>query len=648
MIKYINGKVEIWFSDLPPTNINSIWMYKNVTGDDPGDYVYDFRVYNRHKNLWETMVDAETYEMVDQYPTVNDFPDVGDIIPPSETKLYIDQEFKNAYFYSNGNYYKIVQDSPEYMNTDGSNSNVKTFVFDTTVDDVTGLSAGMMRWVPDDGTINLGMNGGDVEQSIGLELYYRVTANAQITNGRLVAAAGTHGNSGTILASHAGPGIDPKYILGIATQNINAGERGFVTWFGKIRHIKTDGDGHGEVWVNGDLLYQSPTYVGELTKNQPPAPYNKAPVAIVISAHATNGAIFVRIQRSLKFDNINDVDVSSAAPGNPLAKGFDNVWRAYSSIILSQITGENGEVGIIGDLRASNLYTTGEVHGGEITASTAVNAGVDGFKKFGKTDADLLLAGGGDLHIQDLKAGIYQLYNPSNNTQVVLEINAAGQVLVTGDIIQNGESYIVDAEEITTKEQQITLRSDATTGMPIGELAGFVIKLYDGINDGMIVIDNAGVLRIGDVGSLQPVLTREEVPINHSPLVFNSSTNRSETIPSTTAKATLVDNDAALIQDSADSNKSKWWKYSSIKSNLKAYFDTLYVTLTGNQTINGIKTFNSSPLVPTGLPGENAKAASIEYVDTAMTVLFTDNVDGGVPSSRYGGTVPLDFGKEIL
>ena len=659
MIKYINGKVEIWFSDLPPTNINSIWMYKNVTGGDPDDYVYDFRVYNRHKDLWETMVDAETYEMVDQYPTINDFPDVGDIIPPSETKLYIDQEFKNAYFYSNGNYYKIVQDSPEYMNTDGSNSNVKTFVFDTAVDEVTGLSAGMMRWVPDDGTLNLGMNGGDVEQSIGLELYYRVTANAQITNGRLVAAAGTHGNSGTILASHAGPGIDPRYILGIATQNINTDERGFVTWFGKIRHIKTDGNGRGEVWANGDLLYQSPTYVGELTKTQPLAPYNKAPIAIIISAHATNGAIFVRIQRSLKLDNINDVDVATAVPGNPLAKGFDNVWRAYSSIILSQITGENGEVDVIGDLRASNLYTVGEVQAEEVIAVAAVNAGPEGFKKLGKTDDDLLLAGGGDLAIQDLKAGIYQLYNPSNNTQVVLEINAAGQVLVTGDIIQNGNSYIVDAEEIITKEQQITLRSDATTGMPINDLAGFIIKLYDGVNDGMIVIDNTGTLRIGDVGDLQPVLTREETPVNQSPLFFNTTTKRAETLPETTTKSLLVDNDAVMVKDSADTYKPKWWSFANIKANLKSYFDTLYlrladvsqtvagtitfskspvvpnpttsgqalnkgtgdssyVGLTGNQTIADVKTFTSPPVVPS--PVNNTDAANKAYVQSIITV----------------------------
>lgn len=38
--------------------------------------------------------------------------------------------------------------------------------------------------------------------------------------------------------------------------------------------------------------------------------------------------------------------------------------------------------------------------------------------------------------------------------------------------------------------------------------------------------------------------------------------------------------------------------FSVIKSTLKTYLDTLYVALTGNQTIAGVKTFSSDPLIP--------------------------------------------------
>ena len=148
-------------------------------------------------------------------------------------------------------------------------------------------------------------------------------------------------------------------------------------------------------------------------------------------------------------------------------------------------------------------------------------------------------------------------------------------MLVHGPIIQTGTGRQVDFEKVTTKEQLVELRHGATTGMPIGDLAGFIIKLYDGVNDGMIVIDNNGVLRIGDAGDLQPVLTREETPIDMSPMVFNESTNRAETVPVTEVKTSLADADAVLIKDSVDNNKPKWWTFANIKANLKTYFDSL-------------------------------------------------------------------------
>ena len=70
-------------------------------------------------------------------------------------------------------------------------------------------------------------------------------------------------------------------------------------------------------------------------------------------------------------------------------------------------------------------------------------------------------------------------------------------------------------------------------------------------------------------------------------------------ISTLTAKTTPVDADIFTFGDSAATNASKKLTWANIKATLKTYFDVSYVALTGNQTIAGVKTFTSSPVVPT-------------------------------------------------
>lgn len=429
-----------------------------------------------------------------------------------------------------------------YIKVDGTNSNLDILKFNTNQPEQ-DLLVGELAYSQVEGTIEVGMNGGEVKQSLGLELYIRYKPTENILNGQLLMYDGTDGNSGVVKLKKATVGCDPKLIYGIATEDATNGGLHFATWYGKIKDINTS------MYQAGNDLYQSTSVDGGLQPTQPAAPYNKASYAKVINAHSNQGTLFVKIHRSVSMNDINDAQITSATNGQALVYE-DGVWKNKSTLGITDISPAGGQLNIAGttvveDLSADNIQSTG------------------GFVKGGKDNQSLLLAGGGDILIQDLKAGIYQLYNPSNNTQVVLEINALGQVLISGDIIQNGSAYKIDAEEVTTKEQIITLRSDATTGMPIGDLAGFVIKKYDGVNDGMIVIDNAGVLRIGDVGDLQPVLTREEAPINNSPIVWDSINKRAKT--TSTVLTSADSDDKILIQDNSDSNNPKLVTWGNLK-----------------------------------------------------------------------------------
>lgn len=85
-----------------------------------------------------------------------------------------------------------------------------------------------------------------------------------------------------------------------------------------------------------------------------------------------------------------------------------------------------------------------------------------------------------------------------------------GTSTFNGDIIQNGAAYETHAEKIYTTNDYVIMRDGAVAGLAAGDYSGFQVKLYDGANDGRLVIDNAGVARVGDVGDEQPLLTREE------------------------------------------------------------------------------------------------------------------------------------------
>lgn len=90
------------------------------------------------------------------------------------------------------------------------------------------------------------------------------------------------------------------------------------------------------------------------------------------------------------------------------------------------------------------------------------------------------------------------------------DVNISGDLNITGDIIQQGASYETHAEKVYTTNDYIYMRDGAIGGLAAGDYSGFQVKLYDGVNDGRLVIDNTGTARVGDVGSEQPLLTREE------------------------------------------------------------------------------------------------------------------------------------------
>lgn len=165
---------------------------------------------------------------------------------------------------------------------------------------------GQLAWNADDGTVDIGMDGGNVTMQVGLETYFHVKADSTINDGDVVMAVGAVGTSGKILAAPANitDPIQGKYILGVATEPIAPNGFGFITTFGIVRGLDTTGSEVSETWSVGTVLYYKPGSVGKMSKYDPDAPSPHVLMALVTDAGA-NGAIFVRPTFGQTFGELN-------------------------------------------------------------------------------------------------------------------------------------------------------------------------------------------------------------------------------------------------------------------------------------------------------------------------------------------------------
>lgn len=189
---------------------------------------------------------------------------------------------------------------------------------------------GQITWDGVDDTIFVGMNGGGVTQKVGFQTFYRVKASGPITKGQVVMSVGSVGNSGVILASRA-TGLtvnDGQYVIGVASQSIANNGFGYVTAFGLVEGIQTNGANYGQTWVDGTILWYDPTVVGGLSDTAPTAPNPKVLMAIVINANPANGSIFIRVTAgSVLGGTDGNVDLSTPVNGEVITyNASTQVW----------------------------------------------------------------------------------------------------------------------------------------------------------------------------------------------------------------------------------------------------------------------------------------------------------------------------------
>jgi hypothetical protein len=225
---------------------------------------------------------------------------------------------------------------------------VPSLSFDITTEE--DAVPGMLTWNTDESTLDIGLDDEVVLQA-GQEMVYYVKnqTGSTINDGQVVQFSGSLGNSGRLLIAlaRADTTSEAKYIMGVATEEIANGADGFVTAFGKIRGIDTDGSVCSETWDDGDILYLSATTAGCLTVTPPSEPSLRIPIAAVVHA-ANNGTLFVRPTYYPRLDDLHDVTTDGATNGQVLIyNSSSGVWEPGSASGGSSLWSEGATSGEI-------------------------------------------------------------------------------------------------------------------------------------------------------------------------------------------------------------------------------------------------------------------------------------------------------------
>lgn len=274
-------------------------------------------------------------DWVNTIPTLDSLSDVTITTPASGSVLaYNGSQWVNAPTSS-----VYATDINNTLNTvplrdpaDNGSFEVGGLQFDTT--DVSADGVGKVLWNDAEGTIQVGLKGGNVTLQIGQEnvIHVRNDEAFHMTDGQVVYTNGSTGIHQTVKLADADLEATSETTLGIVTEHIAKNKEGFITTFGLVRNINT------HHLTEGYPVYLSST-AGATTSTRPIAPAHAVFLGYCVRKHISLGSIFVNIDPGAELSELHDVVITAPASGSVLS--YDGaVWRnATPTVSSSNITG---------------------------------------------------------------------------------------------------------------------------------------------------------------------------------------------------------------------------------------------------------------------------------------------------------------------
>lgn len=111
--------------------------------------------------------------------------------------------------------------------------------------------------------------------------------------------------------------------------------------------------------------------------------------------------------------------------------------------------------------------------------------------------------------------------NITTNTNIGEDLIVMGDTIIQGDLTVNGNATIVNTNITTFKDNILLLNSNETGAGVTPNLSGIEVDRGSLTNYQSVFQESTQLFKIGQVGSLQAVATRADVPLSYGAMIFN-------------------------------------------------------------------------------------------------------------------------------
>lgn len=225
---------------------------------------------------------------------------------------------------------------------------------------------GRMWWNEEDGTLNMGLKGGNVTLHLGQEMTVLVVNkdNQDLVDGDVVYISGVQGQRKAVKLADARTLETSATTFGVVTEPISKNQEGYVTFTGLVRDLNTshlsDDSDSSRVWLD--------TIPGKLTHRKPPSPARTVEVGYCLKKNPATGMIWVAVQNALNGGGeefTGGVITKIPAVGQAIASTSTADWinKAFYAFVPATIA-----------LASSGLYEVGTVNTRPLTTTIIANS----------------------------------------------------------------------------------------------------------------------------------------------------------------------------------------------------------------------------------------------------------------------------------